>query len=252
MQSFPKKILQIITSGSIFLSIALPIFSFAENTDTSFDTYVNFCAQTTNINAKIYDRINTVQALVLEQHTKIENTLNEEWAQLDQQHLAKIADADALRESRFKTLTRQAKSKQDKERTIAFEKAITDAVTLRRGVIDTETKAYRKGILDIYLKEESSLHLAADTFIETTEAFLAKAKHGCAIGIESKTVRETYIADLKKAEETFKTTKQKVMDITESIQALTQTQKEKFAAAQANFETTVAQAKIKLEEIPIQ
>ena len=141
----------------------------------------------------------------------------------------------------------QAKATTDAEKTAVdvFKTSVANALTTRKTAVDAAVNTYQDALDALIGNREDVIKTAAATFKSAVTSAIATAKADCTAGTDPATVRTTFMASLKSANEAFRSAVQvKVQgQNNQQIEALAKTRNDAIKAANNAFKQSLKQAR---------
>lgn len=244
---YAKKIslLSICFFGAVFY---LPHFALAENIASARkeEGVQNFCARAGTLDGTIKNRIREHELKLATKRTEAENKVRTTWADEDKDRLEKMTAADAARETQFTELMAYAKNDTQRAAVTVFQTTVTEAVKTRRAAVDSAIKTYRDDILSLYDSRKGILEKTISSLKEKSSSALVKAKEDCVNGVPTATVRERYLANLKKAESDAQSIRTDFKKNPESREPIIAVRKAALQKAEADFKASLEKARTDL------
>jgi len=158
------------------------------------------------------------------------------------------AEALTRQEKKFNSVLSKATTTEQKLVLQEFRAGVQAAVEVRQKAMDDARDEFRKGVDETVTDRQGQMDNALTVRQTAIDSASAKAKSDCASGVESQTVRNTFQASIKSAQETFKASISGLKDGKDDIKSLTETRQVAFEKAQTDFRNTLESLKKTLQE----
>ncbi len=229
---------------ALSLSFLSPSLSFAQ-TGKGNESF--FCKRLPEIKTKMEQKMAEAEAKIQERQEKrisfIENKRNER-NNIIQKHRARW---DANRQEHYAKLEERAKNETQKQAVVEFQRAVERAVNTRRTAIDTANSEFQAIVDRAIADRKIAIERARRTFKDAVSGAFEKAELECAMGIDPKTVRQNLHANLKTAQEKFKSDLETIGKIGEIVKSAAETRKQAIERAIQDFKTAIEEAKENLK-----
>jgi hypothetical protein len=205
----------------------------------------NFCTRITNTSTDISSKLTKAEdnrgSVRLDILAKLKDRKDKRAVDIQ----AKRDEAKTNFEKLIANLTATATTDAQKNAIDVFKTTIENAMTTRKTAVDAAVKAYQDGLDALVGQREDTIKAAAATFKTAVSNAVTTAKSSCAAGTDPATVRTTFMASLKTANEAFRSAVQvKVQgQNSQQIESLAKTRNDAIKAANDAFKQTVKQAR---------
>ncbi|TSC91722.1 MAG: Uncharacterized protein CEN90_186 [Parcubacteria group bacterium Licking1014_17] len=206
-----------------------------------------FCSRINTVSTRVEQRIVDRQARITKSENDREAKLAERFADRLTRVAKNRAETDAKRAEKIALLESKASTDAQKVAVTVFKTALNNAIAARRTAINAAMKVFQDGVKQAVESRKNSVEALVANFKASAEAALQKAKNSCAAGTDSKTVRQTYLNDMKAARDAFQNGKQSLDKIGDEISNLAKVRNQAVQAAADAFKTAVEQARQQLK-----
>lgn len=240
---------------AVMAGMVLPTFAFAEEGsttvgvrgDASVGLGINFCTNLPNISTTLATRVPKREERRDDKMDKHITTVNGRF----QVRLDKLDDHrdqwDENRDQRYDKLEARATTTAEKAAVTTFEANIDAAVKTRRAAVDAAVKTFQDGVNTLLANRQSTVDASFTTLKSAYDAALAKAKASCDGGTAAATVRATFVADIKAANQAFADATKPSTSLQASVEALRKTRDASVKAAIDAFQKTLNAEMVKLK-----
>lgn len=208
-----------------------------------------FC---TNLSAKMgafTGQITTLSGKATQAWTTQDQKLLAEYQKVDQDVTADRQKADTDRSTNFTKLEAKATTDAQKQAVKTYEAAVHTAVDTRRSAYDTARQAFRTGVKGIILARRDTVTAQLNQFKSTVAADFATTQTNCTSNPSGSTAaRETLMANLKTARQTFQNSRKNDETVGSQVKQLAQTRNDAFKAADQAFKASMTAARTALKQ----
>ena len=239
-----------IVGTMIIVGLLLPVTLFAQGTQAEFPSELKgFCAKINEITSRIDQRIAEKETKLKIKWQQRANNLESRRASRDMQRVENRASRDTSYEERYKKLEARATTESQKQAVAVFKAASESAIIARKSAIDTAINTFKQSTDQTIASRKSAIDTAINTFKTAKMAAFEKAKADCAAGIDGKITRETLRSSMKSAQEKFKSDRQAIEKIKDSLELVRQDKKQIFEKAISDFKLEMEKARNDLKTV---
>ena len=236
----------VISSVGLLLAPATTLALGARATTASTSAFcTNLPTKASDITAKLNDLTGKVTQAWSQQDQKL--TADE--AKVDQTVTADRARADAERAADFAKLEAKATTDSEKQAVTTYEATVKDAVSTRRAAYDAARQTFRDGVKSAITARQSTITGQMSTFQSSASSALATAEASCASNATNgATIRQTLVASLKSARQTFESQRQADATVGNQVSQLAATRNTAFQTADQTFKNSMTTARTALKQ----
>jgi len=245
MMEFPMRLIKQSIVALTALSLLAPSLSFAQEANTGAPS--GFCARVTNVRSEINSKFTDLERKRGEKRDDISDKLKERKDDREDKIIAKQQETKVKFEDKLNELDAEATTDAQKAAIAEFKASVSAAQTVRKATVAAAMLAFRTARDQLITKRQETIRTAAVTFKTTSQAAIEKARVDCIAGADQATVRTTFLASLKTANQKFHEDVKAVDKIGQDIKALAQTRNTAVKAASKTFKDAVQAAKAKLK-----
>jgi hypothetical protein len=210
------------------------------------NTGATFCTRITESLTAVSAKLNQNDSRLREKRAETQNKLQERKAERQKAISQKRTETVSNTEAKLKELEIDATAEQ-KVALQEFKTTLNTAQTTRKAAIDAAMQTYRAGLDKLVLSRQDAAKAAAATFKTSVNAAIQKAKADCAAKVDPKTVRETFNASMRAAQEQLRTDMKNIEKPGQGVEALAKVRNEAVRKAHDEFRTTMKAAHDKLK-----
>jgi hypothetical protein len=230
--------------GLVFvLSLVAPVASFAQTTPSR----ASFCSRIDQIIAPIEQRIADREGKLEARWQEVDANLTKREAD----RMARLSDyrntRDDNREAQYAKLEAKATTDAQKQAVANFKATVEAAVVTRKAAVDSAIASLQQSVDQSIEARRAKITTATHEFKSAKSAAIAKAKVDCSAGVDPKTIRETFRASMKAAQDKFKSDYQVIEKLKGSFESVRVTKQQAVKTAIADFKTVVEKAKADLK-----
>lgn len=220
------------------LSLISPVASFAQTNRLN----TAFCSRIDQIIAPIEQRMTDREAKLEAKKQEIDANL----AKRQADRIGRLSDYrdthDDNREAQYAKLEAKATNDVQKQAVASFKTTVETAVATRRTALDSAISAVKQSVNQSIETRRTAVTTATSEFKNAKSTAIAKAKADCSAGVDAKTIRETFRASMKAAQDKFKSDYQAIEKLRGSFESVRDTRKQAVEKALADFKTTMEKA----------
>jgi hypothetical protein len=243
MKMNSKKIFMSFLGLAMILGFVLPSVSFAQKTPSK----TVFCSRIDQIIAPIERRMADRGVKINARWQEIDVNLAKRVANRDNLLLSNRNVRDENREAQYAKLEAKAITDAQKQAVANFKVAVEGAVNTRKSAIDSAILTLRQSVGQSVDVRRSAVTAAMNEFKSSKSGAIEKAKADCVAGVDPKTIRETFRASMKVAQDKFKSDYQAIDKLKGSFESVRNTKKQEVETAIAVFKATMEKAKADLK-----
>jgi len=210
-------------------------------------------AQTTPSRAAFCSRIDQIIAPIEQRMTDREGKLETRWQEIDANlakreadRLARLSDyrntRDDNRETQYAKLEAKATTDAQKQAVANFKATVEAAVVTRKAAVDSAISAVEQSVSQSIDARRAAVTTATNEFKSAKSAAIAKTKADCSAGVDPQTIRETFRASMKAAQDKFKNDYQAIEKLKGSFESVRTTRQQEVKTAIADFKSTLEKA----------
>jgi hypothetical protein len=151
------------------------------------------------------------------------------------------------RSSRYTKMMEKATTTEQKVTVETFRTAVENAVSKRQAAVDAAIATYRTASDKLITDRKLAVETAGAAHKSAVDAAIAKAKTDCAGGVDAAAVRSTMRAEIKSANDTFKTASKRPEELSNQIKPLREARDAAIKKAVESFKTEFEAAKAVLK-----
>lgn len=243
MKTNSKKIFVSLLGFTLVFGLVSPVASYAQTAPAR----VNFCSRIDQIIAPIEQRM-----------TDRDTKLKSKWQEVDANLAKRIAERSARltdrrgardenREAHYAKLEARATNDAQKQAVANFKTTVESAVVTRKASVDSAILALQQSIAQTIEARRVAVTAAKNELTTAKSAAIAKAKTDCSAGVDPKTVRETFRASMKAAQDKFRTDYQSIGKLKGSFESVRQIKKQAVEKAISDFKIVLEKARTDLK-----
>lgn len=243
MKTNSKKIFAGVAGLAFVLSLVSPVASFAQTTPAK----TAFCSRIDQIIAPIEQRMADREAKLEAKRQEIDVNL----AKRKADRMARLSDyrntRDDNREAQYAKLEAKATTDAQKQAVASFKATVEAAVVTRKAAVDSAISALGQSVDQSIDARRAAVTTVTNEFKNAKSAAIEKAKADCAAGVAPQTIRETFRASMKVAQDKFKSDYQAIEKLKGSFESVRAIRKQAVEKAIADFKTTMEKARADLK-----
>lgn len=247
MNSNSKKfftgVVAIVAGMTMAVSVLSPGLLFAQGTPTP----KGFCTKVDEIASRGDQAIADREAKIQASHKERQDNLAKRRSEQDARRSENRARQDKNRQEHYAKLEAQATTDAQKQAVAAFKATVERANAAKNTATDAATQEFRQSVEQTIASRKSAVDAAVGAFKSARTATVNKARSDCATGVDQGTVRETYRASMKAAQDNFKNDRQTIEKLGDSLEPIRAGQKQAVAKAIAEFKTAMEKARADLK-----
>ncbi|MCX6761169.1 MAG: hypothetical protein NTZ84_03670 [Candidatus Nealsonbacteria bacterium] len=237
-----KKIFTLTLGTIMTIGILVPIFTFAQNSSAPSQGNI-LCDKLSDAYSKVAQIIVQKEAKIGIKKTEIINKIQEYWTKQNANLAQKRQKWDDNRAKQIAKLEEKFPNGAEKQAVIAFEQAVSSAISARRTAIDSAISDFRRGVQNLKTLRQSKIDAAKTAFNNFITTAFEKAKSDCLIGVPIATVRENLKISLAAAKKNYNNEVKDIEKIGTGMDQLIADRKDAFEKAIQDFKAAMEKAR---------
>ncbi|OHA46569.1 MAG: hypothetical protein A3A80_01735 [Candidatus Terrybacteria bacterium RIFCSPLOWO2_01_FULL_44_24] len=232
--------------ATLVLSLAMPANIFVQ-ADVPPTPPTGMCARISALDDTVATRTSDRSDVLSAKTSEREDTLQTKREERDAKLAAHRDTQDAHLDEVFAKIEAKAQNESQQEAVNAFKIILLEAIDTRRAAVDQAIETFRSGVDDAVEARKTARDAAVDAYkIAISDAF-NKAEADCVAGVNAATVRTTLRSSLEAARAKFKSDRQAIDKISDTIKPLVETKQAAFKKAHDDFKASLEAAKATLK-----
>lgn len=244
-----KKALKIGFLGLMITGILIPIWIFAQDSNSNNQKAQGFCNLISNLASKYDQRLANRETKLEEKRTEIEDKISQRWEERDKKLAEKRDKWDANRDKHFAKLEEKAITDEQKQALLVFKQAVTIAIAARRTAVDEAIKNFRQSVEQTKINRKTEVDNLLNSFQNAIKAAFEKAETDCANDVPPVAIRSNFQAEVRTAKDKFNTDKQELEKLQTAMETLINTKREDIKKAIDDFKAAMEAAKTEFKAV---
>ena len=210
-----------------------------------------FCLRIENWIEKVDQNLVRNQERIMNKQEERLQNMEEKRLQREQKLVDFREKWEQNRERQYEKLQEIAQTDAQKQAVLEFKQTTETALTARKIAVDAAISAFRSGLDQLINNRKTTVENAKNTYRNTYQVAVQKAKEDCAAEVDANQVRTTFMATLRAGRDKYNSDRQGIEKI--STKALVETRQAAFKKALDDFKTAMQTAREKLRTaFPVQ
>ena len=207
----------------------------------------NFCVRIDEVISRVDQQITNRTTQLQVQRQKGINKLTERRNARNERAVENRIKRDGNRTEHYAELEARATTDAQREAVAAFRSTVESAITARKTAIDSATQSFRQSLNQVMTARQTAIDTAVNAFQSSQTTAVNQARADCTAGIDAKTVRETFHANIRTAQAQFNNERQIIEERKDLIEPIRGTQRQAIEKAIADFKATMKKARADLQ-----